>query len=128
MKIAGFDYMSEQNNRLRNQLLNFDTAASTANQAVTPGVSPSDTQAEPKQSEAPELSISKEGSRIARTAGRQSSTSNIFPSTDFSTDRNEDNQNSQQSVNGNSVLNQYRFFVQTSQYEGTDGIVKRIFR
>ncbi len=132
MKVAGYDYLTEQNNRIRSQLQNFDTAADQV-QAINPvqsDVSSVNNQTQPSPDERPAgaaLNISAEGSRAGQLADRPRQTSVLFAPTDFSTDTS-DRQSDQSTVSGNAVLNQYRFFVQTTQYEGDDGVVKRIFR
>lgn len=123
MKIAGQDYLFEQNERLRSQLQNFNTVK--ASESVLP-VNNTQTAA-PDGVKEPESGVKVDFTSSARISGNESQTSRYFPSTDFSTTEADDSQNEVAGIN-NSVLNQYRFFVQNNQYEGSEGVVKRIFR
>lgn len=139
MKIAGYDYLAEQNNRIRNQLQDFSTNTKPA-ESVVPvnpsSVPSSDTQQTSKPAaEEPgvTLSISANGGAVSRLAARLQELPTATTPSDFASQgsgqSNQASATSGQSGNtGNSVLNQYRFFVQSTQYEDNDGVVKRIFR
>lgn len=139
MKIAGYDYLADQNNRIRNQLQDFSSTTKAA-ETVVPvdpsSTSPSDKSTD-KQTEKDNsgvtLSISANGNAMSRLSNRVSDVSSSFAPTDFSSKAAEETAettpDAQATENsGNAVLNQYRFFVQSTQYEGDDGVVKRIFR
>ena len=59
------------------------------------------------------------------TKSFESFTSGNFPGTEFST---EDEPAGNTVQEGNSILNQYRFFVRSNHYEGSEGVVRRIFK
>lgn len=126
------DLFFNQNSRLANKLLDFSTNTKPA-ENVTPDVNktlPSNNIVANPSRDAEErttVKISDEGTAVARAVRNQEQTSpNNFFTTDFSTKKTEEPQNQNTTVN-NQVLDQYRFFVPTTQYEGSEGIVKRIF-
>lgn len=123
MKIAGHDFLFEQNERLRNKLQNFNTVKASES------VSPVNNIQIPEYSEdkKPEEGVKVDFSASAGIRGRESQTSKNFPTTDFSTTEAYETPSEAAGISS-SVLNQYRFFVQSNQYEGSEGIVKRIFR
>ena len=123
MKIAGQDYLFEQNERLRSQLQNFNTVK--ASESVLP-VNNTQTAVSDLDKES-EIGVKVDFTSSARISGNESQTSGYFPPADFSTTEADDSQNVTAGIN-NSVLNRYRFFVQNNQYEGSVGVVKRIFR
>ena len=128
MKIAGQDFLYEQNNRLRNMLSDFSSTkvnetvvpAQTGNSSVN--ISPVKEQGE---TTAASLTISREG----ESSGRIRETSQAFETTDFSTTKEDDKTEGTVAASSDaSILGRYKFFVQPVQYQSDDGIVKRIFR
>lgn len=136
MKIGGFDYLSEMNNRIQQNLQDFSTNTKV-NENVTPAVTePQKTEpVKPVQEPAKEseVKISDNGNAVLRAMRNQYQTAaNYYAPINFSTNKAESGeenaeQESQNANAGNQVLNQYRFFVPTTQYEGTEGVVRRIF-
>lgn len=123
MRIANQQFFFEQNELLRNKLQNFNPVNATESATPVNNTQPVDKVEEKK----PELGATVDFSTSARVAGSESQTAKSFPTTNFSTDDTEETAKASQNVNS-SVLNQYRFFVQSNQYEGSEGVVKRIFR
>lgn len=125
MKIAGHDYLFEQNERLRNQLQNYNNVRNT--ESVTPvnNTTVSSNNIEDTK-KTPENGVKVDFSTSARIGG-ESQTAKSFPTTNFSTSEDKEQTAETNNINS-SVLNQYRFFVQSNQYEGSEGVVKRIFR
>lgn len=123
MKIAGQDFLFEQNEILRNKLQNFNTVKASES------VSPVNNINIPEYSKdnKPEEGVKVDLSASAGIRGRESQTSKNFPTNDFSTTEVYEAQPETAGISS-SVLNQYRFFVQSNQYEGSEGVVKRIFR
>ncbi|MGN0370479.1 MAG: hypothetical protein ACI4EW_08030 [Butyrivibrio sp.] len=132
MKIAGYDYLAEQNNRIQSRLQDFSTET-TPSQAVTPSVSSNDVSTvstyneQDKESSGSVLKISEASAAAVRAAKNGPETaSDYYAPVNFSTTESEDMVNSSKS--GDSVLDRYRFFVQNTRYDGDEGIVRRIFR
>ncbi len=140
LKISGDDYLSSQNSILRNQLQDFSTKTK-ASEIISAPVN-ADVSLENKNTsqnntsveDGVTLDISANGGAVSRTSGKIPNVTSSFAPTEFSTksDENtismEETPQTSNTESTNSVLNQYRFFVQSSQYEGSDGVVNRIFR
>ncbi len=134
MKIGGYDYVADMNNGIQNNLMDFSTNVKV-NENVTP-VSPDAVRPVSQPASEPErqadLSISDNGNAMLRArrslAMPQAGT---FAPTAFSTDKSgEASADADTSVSlqsGNDVLERYRYFVPTTRYEGTEGVVRRIF-
>lgn len=135
MKIAGYDYLAEQNNRITRDLQDFSTNTRVSeNLNVTPATKPEENVAiKPAEDKDASLKISGEGFGAVRAIRNQQQTAaNTYAAINFSTKPEiktaESNvAESNNTVNNSKVLDQYRFFVQPTQYEGNEGVVRRIF-
>ncbi len=129
MQIAGSDFLFEQNNRLRNSLLDYSQKAA---EAVTPQkpaeVSAPEVVKKQEDDTAASLNLSSNGAR-AINFNTTPETATVFAPTEFSTESGAEKAATEMpkaADNGNSVLNQYRFFVQSALYQGEEGSVRRI--
>lgn len=138
MRIAGQDYLIEQNDRLKSKLqenmMSHVNNTNIINNDLKPSFDSTDKTAVASNNIIKERETVKvDFTNSARIAGSNSDTSGSFPSVNFSTgnfapeDEEASTSDSSKAV-GESILNQYRFFVQSKHYAGNDGVVKRIFR
>lgn len=125
MRISGFDLSNEQNNAVRQNLQNFVTKPENVSAVEDYSSKPASDEHEQNKKEDVTLEISSEALAYRRTEGMQRMNSTVMAATSFST--NGDEKDSSNLNNGNQVLNQYRFFIQPTRYEGSEGVVKRIF-
>ena len=134
MRIQEYNYPAEQNSRITRNLQDFSTNTKPAEIVVNPSsqeVSPSDNVkpvSEPEQGA--DLKISESGTAVLKAVNNGWQQIQNYAPVNFSTKSDADTageQTANAGQNGNRVLDQYRFFVQTAGYEGTEGIVRRIF-
>ena len=110
MRISGQEY-------LHNSVPNFNTTEKVSE------VTPSAGRVDDIHKEEKAVTIDFSGSE--RFHNREALTSGNFPGTEFSTGEEPASNKLQE---GNSILNQYRFFVRSNHYEGSEGVVRRIFK
>lgn len=114
MRLSGYEY-------LHNSVPDFNTSEKI--NAATPSAERVDDIHDDIHKEEKAVTIDFSGSE--RLHGREAFTSGNFPGTEFST---EDEPAGNTVQEGNSILNQYRFFVRSNHYEGSEGVVRRIFK
>lgn len=124
MKISGLDYQIQQNYRIQNELI------SGKSDNVTPisSISQSD------NNDGTVLQLSGAASRGSTDNEERHTAKEGFAPTEFTTIDTTDSVNKKAAApsgtdnNSESVLSKYRFFVQSTQYEDEDGIVRRFFK
>lgn len=133
MNIQNFSSMSADDQYIKNQYQDFSSKPVNENSNIS--ASHVDIDKNQEREDGDTLSITKESSVAAKRLEVPRETITSFGSgTDFSTKTSNDmetsgsNAEQNNSQNNNDVLNQYRFFVQSYQYQDTDGAVRRIFR
>ncbi len=131
MHIADYDYLLstsriQQNSlNIRPETDNQADKVAGASQVQQAGVSSyNNLVAQPEKEQEEGVSLKISASSAAKAENKAASAGSFAP-VNFSTDGA---QEPSVTVSDNSVLNQYRFFVQSNQYEGADGVVKRVFR
>ena len=110
MRVSGYEY-------LHNSAPDFNTSEKI--DAATPSAE----RVDDIHKEEKAVTIDFSGSE--RLHSREAFTSGNFPGTEFST---EDEPAGNTVQEGNSILNQYRFFVRSNHYEGSEGVVRKIFK
>lgn len=130
MKISGYDYLSEQNSKIGQNLQDFSTKPEVSQISDTKEAHnlPNSNQVKDNKpaDEGTVLKISGDALAYRRAEANQQMVASSFATTNFNTNGEEDASHAMV-ADGNKVLNQYRFFVQPTQYEGDEGVVKRIF-
>lgn len=137
MSIQNFSTLSAASGYLSNNYQNFSSGSINENSKIS--ASRVDIEKKQTPEDGDTLAISKEsGVAAKRLEAPRETVTRINYGTNFSSKPSNDNEvsvesNEQESSlnsnkNNEDVLNQYRFFVQSYQYQDADGAVKRIFR